>query len=224
MGLYLTDMLAQDDIAEFCKEAPTGLLLSYEAPTPGSDALATASICIRAALRADSLVMDQFHEHWELMTNAMTMRTIMGLTMKGNNKGENKDKAWGFLGKEDFPGLDGDACDAALFTMLGLWTIRMFRDGIEAAKAPEFFKQRFCDTSEDYKVVTRGLDGKVVPKGSKKGLTKDEMTKEHKVTGFHGVLHRPEYWFPYTLSERQVKVKDARIRKATRLEKKSYLV
>lgn len=225
MGVHITTLLRGAEVQEFLARGPAGLMLSYEAPTPGNDFLATASICVRLTIRDDEEAMGMFTEHWELMTNAMTMRSIMGLTQKGSkNKKENQAKAWEFMPELEFPNLDTDACDGALFAVLGLWVARLFRDGIEAAKAPANFKSRFCDTTGTYKVVTRGLDGKVVPAGQKKGLKKEDATKEHVSTGVHGVLHDPRYWFPYSRQGREVKFKDARGKKGGRLGKTSYQI
>lgn len=228
MGLHVCSVLRSKEVVDFCQEAPTGLLLSYEAPTVGADALQIANMGLRMALRSDIIVMGQFSEHWELMTNAATMRTIMGLVEKGSqNKKENKAKAWTYVGEKEFPNMDNDSCDATIFTMLGLWTTRLFRDGIEGAEAPERFKRRFCDLTGDYKVVTRFVAGdkagKVVPKGAKKGLRADEITRERVATDLHGVLHRANYWFPYKESPREVKVRDSRI-KTARLPTFTYTV
>lgn len=202
MGSYIVDLLKE----YLCslQGSPHNLLMVYEAPTVGNDYLIISSNLVRSTIRSDKVINSLIPYNQELMVNAATMRNIMGLTTKGNNKGENKEKAWEFISKEKYPGLDSDACDGVLFAQIGLWTITLMKEGLDTDKVPESFKQRFCDPTMTFKKV--------------------KATGDKKENGPHGVLHDPYYFFPYEQQPRYLKIKDATRSKGKSLEEKSFIV
>jgi hypothetical protein len=223
-GQYISDLLQKVEISEFLRGGPTGFMLCYEAPTPMADALQIANTCLRASIRsADN--RPNFSEHWELCVNAMTMRSVMGLKAKGNNKWENKGLAWSLLpgGKEEWPGLDGDAADGFLFTQLGVWTASLFKNGIEAKDVPISVINRFCDPTQDYDVVRRDASGKKLSKAALREDPTLATSAERVCSGSRGILYDSRYWFRYERSNLEVKVKDAQSSKS-RLESFEYEV
>lgn len=198
MGNAILSVLQEKDVVNYCKAAKTGLLLSYEAPTPGNDYLNSANIQIRSALLTSDLSM--FAEIFELKTNASTMRSIMGLKATGStNKKENQAKAWEFLPQVVYPGLDTDACDAVLFTKIGEWSVRLFRHGLGTLTVPDNFRTRFCDST--LVVKGKGRNAYTVPRG---------------------VLLNPDYWFKYTKQPRKFAIKDAREGRGSRIPRVSF--
>lgn len=198
MGDAILSILKEKDVMNYCAAGPTGLLLSYEAPTPGNDYLNSANIQIRSALLTSDLTM--FDEIFELKTNASTMRSLLGLVMRGStNKKENQAKAWEFLPKEIYPGLDTDACDAVLFTKIGEWSVRLFKHGLGTSVVPDNFRTRFCDSTPVAK--GKGRNAYVVPRG---------------------ILLNPDYWFKYTKGPRKFAIKDAREGVGKRIPRVSF--
>lgn len=185
-----------DEISSQIPGRELGLLVVSEVPTPGNDYLGAIHSIVNASLLPWSEECGRFKEIWNLRINAATMRNILGLVQKGSdNKKENQALAWTFFDPKEFPGLDTDACDAALFAVLASWTIKLFSE----ESVPDNFKTRF-------------LDSTLVAKGKGKNA----------YTTPRGVLLNEEYWSRHVKSSRQLTIKDARIPPRKRLEKVSY--
>jgi hypothetical protein len=119
-----------------------------------------------------------------LMTNAATLRSLMGLYRKGNNKGENIARAYDFIDKEAYPQLDSDACDAVLLSMVARHVASIllgFPDTV-----PDNFKVSLCNAERGTKGA--GRNERVIIKG---------------------ILHRPEYWYEYTRKDYTLCIRDA---------------
>ena len=78
----------------------TGLIISFEAPTPGNDWLSTISRILHLVLLDQGSPTDCFARVFVQLTNAATLRRLMGLVQRGNNKKENVAKAYTFLDKD----------------------------------------------------------------------------------------------------------------------------
>jgi hypothetical protein len=114
----------------------TGLIVSLEFPTPTNDFLVALNRIVHLVLfdgpgvpfeKGDlSILSNNFGAIRILHTNAATLRSLMGLTMRGaKNKVENIAKAYTFIDKEKFPSLDTDSCDAVLLAMMARHTASM---------------------------------------------------------------------------------------------------
>jgi hypothetical protein len=179
-------------------EKDLGLLIVSEVPTPGNDYLGAIHSIVNSSLLPWAEESENFKEIWNLRINAATMRNILGLVQKGSdNKKENQDLAWTFFDEKEFPGLDTDACDAALFAVMASWTLKLF----SGEEVPENFKARFLDSTPVTK--GKGKNAYVVPRG---------------------VLLNEEYWSQHVKSPRQLTIKDARIPPRKRLEKVSFTI
>jgi hypothetical protein len=100
----------------------TGLIISAEAPTAQNDFLVTLNRVLHVILFEGDLA-DQYAFTGVLQTNASTLRSLMGLKMRGaKNKTENIAKAYSYLDQGTYPNLDTDACDAVLLSMMGRYT------------------------------------------------------------------------------------------------------
>lgn len=153
-----------------------GLMVVMEAPTPTDDFLNRVNAVFHEHLFSDGELFRRFRHIRILTINASTLRSLMGLYTKGNNKGENIKRAYDFLDKTLYPNLDGDACDAVMLTMVARSASSVFL-GMPDEVQPKYL-QTLCDSSP----VERG-----------KGRNMRITTK--------GLLHttgqRPEYWYSY---------------------------
>jgi hypothetical protein len=167
------------------KDSDVGLIVSMEYPTPRNDYLWTMNRIINLVLFDDSEVAEAFGEVRIMLTNPSTLRSLHGLTQKGNqNKGENILKAYEFIDRKRFPQLDSDACDAILLCMMGRHAASIALGTKE--EVPERFLTSMCNATQE----TKG-----------KGRNAYVRTK--------GQLHRTEYWYKYERRDYAVAVKDA---------------
>lgn len=161
-----------------------GLIVSLEYPTPMNDFLVALNRIIHLVF-FDGDFHKRFAAVQVLATNASTLRSLMGLTMRGaKNKKENILRAYDFIDRGTWPSLDTDSCDAVLLSVMGHHAASImlgFADSV-----PERFKNSLCNSTQ-------------VAKG--KGTRARIITK--------GLLHRPEYWYPYERSTYTLLVKDA---------------
>jgi hypothetical protein len=204
IALTLRKMLqeAVEHIAPICRLeylARTGLIISLEAPTPGNDFLTSISRILHLVLlSADSYVGEFARVHVQ-MTNASTLRSLMGLTKQGaKNKVENVEKAYSYLDQGNYPNLDTDACDAVLMGMMGRYSAAILLGHPEGV--PLRFLTAMCNATEE--VVGKGRNAR---------------------TRIKGILHRREYWVRYEPRKYDVLVRDARTKKA-RLDRISFSI
>ncbi|RZU41103.1 hypothetical protein BDD14_2599 [Edaphobacter modestus] len=108
-----------------------------------------------------------------MLTNASTLRSLMGLTKKGaSNKVENVEKAYSYLDQGKYPNLDTDACDAVLMAMMARYSAAILLGHPEGV--PQRFLIAMCNATEE--VVGKGRNAR---------------------TRIKGILHRREYWVRY---------------------------
>lgn len=160
-----------------------GLILSLEYPTPMDDYLVALNRIMHLTI-FETDMWQKFATVRLLQTNAATLRSLMGLYKKGNNKAENIARAYDFINKDAYPMLDSDACDAVLLAMMGRHVASIllgFPDTI-----PENFLTSLCNSE----VGTKG-----------KGHNMKQIIK--------GILHRPEYFYEYTRKRFALKIRDA---------------
>lgn len=160
-----------------------GLILSLEFPTPMDDYLVALNRILHLTI-FETDMWKKFAHVRVLMTNAATLRSLMGLFKKGNNKGENIARAYDFISKEGYPQLDSDACDAVLLSMVGRHVASLllgFPDSV-----PDNFKTSLCNAEKGTKGAGRNI--KVITKG---------------------ILHRPEYFYQYERRQYALKIRDA---------------
>jgi hypothetical protein len=178
-----------------------GLLISMEFPTPQNDFLVALNRMIHSVFftsfltKLDGISVDRkFGMTRLLTTNASTLRSVMGLKQRGaKNKGENILRAYDFVDRNVYPGLDTDACDAVLLTMMGRYTASIIMERPEEVPANFFFT--LCNAKQEIKG---------------KGVRQRTVTK--------GILHRGEYWYNYASADYTLTVKDAKIPIGKRLE------
>lgn len=210
ISLYLRDMLYQ--FVE--KESPTwvgrvGLIISMEMPTPMNDFLVALNRVLHITLLEELKQFPplntggfpfEFAEIHVLHTNASTLRSLMGLTKKGDkNKVENQVKAHEYLDDpKAFPQLDTDACDAVLLAVMGRYTASIFLG--QEAEVPERFK--ICLTSDERVVKGKGHNQRIEIKG---------------------LLWNKRYFYTYTQRGYVIALKDARSPKL-RLDRKTYTI
>ena len=162
-----------------------GLIISMEFPTPRNDYLVALNRIISLIFFEDGELASLFGDVRFLITNASTLRSLMGLTQRGNqNKGENILKAYEFIDKAKYPQLDSDACDAVLLAMMARHAASVML-GI-TSEVPERFLTSLCNGTQEVKGNGRNA---------------------HTVT--KGLLHRVEYWYPYQRRAVTVAIKDA---------------
>ena len=160
-----------------------GLILSLEYPTPANDFLVALNRIIHLVLfdgpgvpipKDDlSILSNNFGAIRILHTNAATLRSLMGLTMRGaKNKVENIAKAYTFIDRDRFPNLDTDSCDAVLLAMMGRHAASLLLNHPE--QVPSAFMLSLTNATKEIKG---------------KGTRARTITK--------GLLHRPEYWTAY---------------------------
>lgn len=196
MAVYLKQKLEEISLP-FCNDWSTnmedaqdslGLMVVMEAPTPTDDFLNRVNAVFHEHLFSDGDLFRRFKQIRILTINASTLRSLMGLYTKGNNKGENIKRAYEFLDKERYPNLDGDACDAAMLTMVARSACSILL-GMPDEVQPKYL-QTLCDAAP----VERG-----------KGRNARITTK--------GLLHttgqRPEYWYSYDRKDYTLCIRDA---------------
>jgi hypothetical protein len=180
MGSVLKDLLL--------KQAPVrrlGLIVSFEAPTFGTDSLNTANKVMHTILFNPYLTRI-YPQVKILHTNAATLRSLLGLVQRGSqNKKENKAKAYTFIDQVEYPALDNDACDGVLLGMMGVWTAKILLG--ESASVPP-------------NVLTKLTDSTIEHKGKGKNA----------YTQLAGSLHRLEYYTDYQDRDYLVAHKDAK--------------
>lgn len=166
-------------------KSDVGLIVSMEYPTPNNDYLWSMNRIINLVMFDDSEIGEAFGEVRIMLTNASTLRSLMGLTQRGNqNKGENIAKAYEFIDKTRFPQLDSDACDAVLLCIMGRHAASVMLGTKD--EVPQRFLLSMCNATQE----TKGA-----------GRNAYVRTK--------GQLHRTEYWYKYERRSYAVAVKDA---------------
>lgn len=181
IGIYLRELVA--NLALQYDASRTGLILSMEFPTPMDDFLVSLNRIMHLTL-FETNMWRQFAHVRVLMTNAATLRSLMGLFKKGNNKAENIARAYDFIDKNTFPQLDSDACDAVLLGMMGRHVASILLGHPD--ELPSNFKTSLCNAEKGTKGAGRNI--KVITKG---------------------ILHRPEYWYQYERRQYALKIRDA---------------
>jgi len=168
-----------------CCRPEVGLIISMEYPTPQNDYLVALNRIIHLIFFEDGELAEMFGDIRFLITNAATLRSLMGLTQKGSkNKAENILKAYEFIDHSRYPQLDSDACDAVLLAMMARHAASVMM-GI-TSEVPERFLMSLC--SGEQKIKGNGRNA-------------------HTVTA--GLLHRVEYWYRYQRRAVGVAIKDA---------------
>lgn len=168
-----------------CCKSEVGLVISMEYPTPMNDYLVALNRIIHLVFFEDGDLARLFGEVHILTTNASTLRSLMGLTKRGNqNKSENIARAYDFIDKSRFPQLDSDACDAVLLAMMARHVASIML-GI-SSEVPQRFLDSLCSAVQE---------------------VKGEGRNAHVIT--KGLLHRVEYWYRYQPGSVTVCVKDA---------------
>src|SRR5271154_3454367 len=168
-----------------CCRPEVGLIISMEFPTPRNDYLVALNRIIHLIFFEDGELTELFGDIRFLITNAATLRSLMGLTVKGSkNKVENILKAYEFIDKGRYPQLDSDACDAVLLAMMARHTTSILM-GV-TSDVPERFLTTLCSAAQ--KAYGNGRNA-------------------HTVTA--GLLHRIEYWYRYQRRTVGVAIKDA---------------
>jgi hypothetical protein len=170
----------------YSTERNVGLIISFEYPTPMNTHLTSLNRILHLIL-LDAELKSYFSTIRILMTNASTLRSLMGLTKTGaKNKVENIAKAYTFVNKVKFPELDSDSCDGVLLAMMARYASSILSGFPQ--EVPEKFLNKLCDGSQAMKGAGRN---------------------SHIIT--QGLLHRQEYWYMYEPKEYQILVKDASI-------------
>lgn len=188
--------------------ATTGLIISMEFPTPQNDFLVALNRIIHLVFfdnpgvpfeKSDySVLANNFAAIQVLTPNASTLRSLMGLTMRGaKNKAENIDKAYTFLDRETYPNLDTDSCDAVLMAIMGRHTAS-FMLGLPD-EPPRHIALSLTNGAKDIK--GKGTRARVITKG---------------------MLHRPEYFYAYEPKVYSLQWRNAR--EKTRLLERSQAV
>ncbi len=210
ISLYLRDAVKEFVLQESHNwKGKVGLIISMEWPTPMNDFLVALNRVLHMILLDEIRNFPaantggqpfEFAEVHILQTNAMTLRSLMGLTKKGEkNKVENQVKAHEYLDDpEAFPQLDTDACDAVLLAVMGRYaaSILLGKEG----EVPQRFKQTLCS---DERVV--------------KGKGRNQRTE------IKGLLHNRRYYNTYTPGSYIIALKNARSPKL-RLDRRTYTI
>ncbi len=161
-----------------------GLLVSLEFPTPMNDFLVALNRIIHLVF-----FEGDFHKRFAavrvLSTNAATLRSLMGLTMRGaKNKKENILRAYSFVDRATWPSLDTDSCDAVLLSIMGHYAATIML-GL-GDNVPGRFMTSLCNATKEAK--GKGTRMRIITKG---------------------LLHRPEYFYPYERKNYTLLIKDA---------------
>lgn len=176
-----------------------GLLISTEYPTPMNDFLVALNRILHVVL-FDGAFPAQFSVIKILTTNASTLRSLMILKARGAaNKKENILRAYEFISREIWPGLDTDSCDAVLLAMMGKYAAQIV-SGFPG-EVPERFKVSLCNAAKEAK--GKGTRARIIIKG---------------------LLHRHEYWYPYEKETYSLLVKDARRPTGKSLNREHFII
>jgi hypothetical protein len=189
--------------------AETGLIISMEFPTPQNDFLVALNRIIHLVFFDNpgvpfekddySILSNNFATIRVLTPNAATMRSLMGLTMRGaKNKKENIEKAYTFLDRDRYPNLDTDACDGVLMAVMARHVASLLLGC--ADEVPKPFAFRYTNAEKETK--GRGRNERIVTKG---------------------MLHRPEYWYAYEPTVYSLQWRDAR-QKTRTLERSQEVI
>ena len=189
MANYITQSVLENEALN------KGLMIVMEAPTPGNDYLATINKIIHAMVLPEIRDVSDYAKICVMHVNAMTMRSCLGLTAKGNNKHENIKKSHDFADPAVFPGIDSDACDAVLLAQFGRYVSDVFL-GKSTTDIPDKIAAALFDFTDVVK--GKGRNERVVKKG---------------------IIYNPAYWFVFTPTAYSISVKDARVPPKKRLEK-----
>jgi len=177
-----------------------GLIISMEFPTPDNTFLVQLNRIIHLEFFRDPSVI-HYKPIRVLTINASTMRSVHGLKMRGaKNKVENMARAYDYVGKEEYPGLDSDSCDGVLMAMIGRHAASVCM-GVHD-EVPDNFLNTLCSGKQEIKRKGRP--------------TQFTVTK--------GLMHRPGYWYGYEPRSYEVSIKDATIPLGKRLASASYLI
>jgi len=189
MANYITESVLKNGAMD------AGLIIVMEAPTPGNDYLNTINKIIHAKVLSEIRDRSDYSKICVMHVNAMTMRSCLGLTAKGNNKHENIAKSHDYAPADDFPGIDSDACDAILLAQFGRYLSDMLM-GKEIDDVPDKISAALFDFTD-----------------VKKGKGRNErMVKK-------GIIYNPAYWFVFAPTVYSISVKDARVPPKKRLTK-----
>ena len=143
MARYLKDVLLRNTGTIRPNDPSTGLLISMEYPTPMNDFLVALNRIIHLVFFEDGWYVSKLKTIRVLTTNASTLRSVMGLSKTGRkNKAENILRAYDFIGRDKFPRLDPDSCDAVLLAMIGRYTASLLLD--RGREVPERALQALC--------------------------------------------------------------------------------
>jgi len=208
ISLYLRDVV-REFVAKRALIGKVGLIVSMEWPTPMNDFLVALNRVLHMILLEEISNFPstttggmpfEFSEIHVLQTNANTLRSLMGLTQRGNkNKAENQAKAHEYLDdSKAFPQLDTDACDAVLLAVMGRFaaSILLGKEG----EVPQRFKQTLCSNE----IVIKG-----------KG--------RNQRTEIKGLFWNKRYWNTYTKKIYEIMLKNARSPKL-RLGRRTYAI
>ena len=149
IALTLRQLLIENlDTLLYRDDGRIGLIISLEAPTPGNDFLTSISRILHLVLLNTDSGLARFNRVHVQMTNASTLRSLMGLTKTGNkNKVENVERAYAFLDQGNYPNLDTDACDAVLMAMMGRYSAAILLGHPEGV--PPRFLTALCNATEE---------------------------------------------------------------------------
>jgi hypothetical protein len=187
--------------AEQNLEGGLGLLVVMEAPTPTDDFLNRVNAIFHEHFFEGDLFR-RFKTIRILTINASTLRSLMGLFKRGNNKGENIKRAYDFIDKENYGNLDSDACDAVMLAMVARAAASILL-GL-ANEVPPKFLNTLC--SAELVARGNGRNARVTTKGL-----------------LHTTGQRPEYWYSYDRQDYVLCVRDAAQPKKILL-RKSYQI
>ena len=161
-----------------------GLILCLEQPPPQNDFLASINKILHTIL-LDQEISQQFSQVHILSINASSLRSALGLTMRGaKNKVENIARAYDFIDKRLLPELDTDSCDSILLTVMARYVASLLFGVSEGI--PDKIKQMLCDSTQIVKGA--GRNARILTQG---------------------ILWRPAYWVKYTPENVCLKIKDA---------------
>jgi len=210
ISLYLRDAIRELVAREsHTWKGRVGLIISMEMPTPMNDFLVALNRVLHITMLEEIRNFPppttgglpfEFAEVHVLHTNASTLRSLMGLTKRGDkNKVENQVKAHEYLDDpKGFPQLDTDACDAVLLAVMGRFAASILL-GLEK-EVPQRFKQ--CLTSSEVVIKGKGRNQR---------------------TEIKGLLHNKRYWYTYAPRDYAIMLKDARSPKL-RLNRRTYSI
>lgn len=176
-----------------------GLLLVLEAPTINNDYLQAIHRVMNIIFWLNSDLGLTHKSIKVLLVNASTLRSKYGLKKTGNNKDENKAKAYELVDVKEWPGVDSDSCDGILLANVGLQCAKVLMGKSEEAD-PKWV-EALTDTSK--KVKGKGRNQKIVNSG---------------------LMYNPMYWWSYQHYDVELSVKNATIKPGKRLEKRMLYI